>query len=313
MKKIFFLAIVVFAFGCSPKMMVKNVNSPTLASPDKSIDILIEPFESVGLKITESIKKGEVTIVPAVFPEILFGEYYPGRIRWNGWCVTEDGREFFCQFLFSGIDECGGYYAICIIDGVLIKGTIAGIFLLSTLADYGYDLKGNEFEIQSPMLQNQASYRKSLAFEKGTDFRKLQTIPSVKLLETIKLWNNNFKSKKGGFITTPLGKVTIKNKKGNEEKVDQIEIIAGINPQYTIYQKWVAETRGRLSDPIASVSTLAIETYRSVNGSIPSKGVDFKSIVPMDTPMDRRELGVTIKFALDLKQRLINYYLNNTK
>ena len=93
---VFIVLILGIVSGCAAKMEVKNavlVYPISHSQKVQKVDLLLEPYETLGLLLTPAIRKGDITVIQGIFPDILFGEYYPGRVRWNGWAVQEDGKE----------------------------------------------------------------------------------------------------------------------------------------------------------------------------------------------------------------------------
>ena len=65
--------------GCAGReLKVENLNSSEFK---KGVNLLIEPYESLGLKVTPEIRSGRIQVKKGIFPSILFGEYFPGRIQ----------------------------------------------------------------------------------------------------------------------------------------------------------------------------------------------------------------------------------------
>src|SRR3989344_4002 len=180
MKKIFIIHYSLFIIltlailsGCATtNFTVKNA---MLANSQTEINLLIEPYESLGLKETEAIRKKEITVVQGIFPDILFGEYFPGRMRWNGWVIDESDREYFAQMLFSGVDFSGYFLETIIIDAVQLNSG-AKMVIFSTTGDFIYDLAGNEYAIERKKFITDNKYRAQIVREKGTRIDDLKKI-----------------------------------------------------------------------------------------------------------------------------------------
>lgn len=275
------LITAVLLLGCATTRTIKNASLP---GNETEKEMLIEPFESVGVSQTGAMKRGDITVIQGVFPDILFGEYYPGRIRWNAWIVSEeDGREFFGQSIFSGIDYSGHFLETIIIDG---KVTRAKVIILSTLANYVYDLAGNEISIdRKKFLLNEDDYRQKIVLKKGTPIGDMKKASGFH--EMLKQWNRY--QTPNGILLSPLGE-------------EEIRLIAGINPQYSFSEKLVGSGRFSISmDPIATAVGIGIDIFRASNGSVPSTGWDYNSQLP-----SRRNMALIIQYVSKMKQGLID-------
>mgnify|MGYP000477655279 CR=1 FL=1 len=281
MKKILIIAVICFMAGCAgPQLNLKNSTMPQ----SQGISYLIEPYQSVGILETENIRSGNYSVYQGIFPDLLFGEYAPGRMAWYGIAITADGQEFFVQSLLSGINYAGYFVETVIIEGNPEKVKESKVMILSTLIEYGYDLLGEETQLNHGKFLMKADYRKEVVLKHGTLAKNLKPIPNSELKEMMKKWNR-FQSPKG-VIVTPLG-------------TEEIKLIAGINPQYSYFQKLIGSGKFSISmDPITIVSAMAIDMLKA--RSVPSVGWDYNSQIPT-----RRNMAFIIKQVLDMKQQLI--------
>lgn len=291
-KILFVVATVIFltSVGCATsRLKVKNA---TLPYGQKEINLLLEPWQTCGLKVTEAMKRGEVTVFYGVFNPILFAEWQPGRTTWYGWAISENGEEFFAQAIFSGINRAGTFVVIVVIDGKGPKVDNAKIVLLSTMLDFAYDMGGNEYPIEwKKFVQNVKGYRTALVQEKGTrigDMRKARGFFRV-----VKQWTRYEKrDNKDYVIYSPL----------TAEKMRAVE---KINPQYTFSQKLIGSARFVVIplDPVATALENALDVYRVYR--LPSAGWDYRSKIP-----NLRDVGLILKFATELQNRLIHELRN---
>ena len=264
-----------------------------LTDSNVSINFAIEPYESLGLKVTDSIESGDITIRQGVFPPILRGEYGPARIRWNGLTIQEDGREFFTQYLLS-VPNFSGYMTwTIVIDGRPNKN--ASTMVLSSLMDYAYDAFGEEFGLTRDDFSDDADYRLKFISENGTPLSSLREVNIRDFLESIRNWNM-LNTDKGGILT-PISKEGIKE-------------ISQINPQYTDWEKRLSESHVSVfyADPVAIVAYNAIEVFRTENklknGGVKSIGWDYNSEMP-----NRRAMALTIKCFEEMKKSLMKNML----
>ncbi len=266
--------------GCAPKIDLALSNSDLGHNP-KTVNILLEPFETLG--IPES-SLDEVCISTGVFPDILFGEYYPGRIRWRV-VASDDGKNVYLgEALFSGIDFSGRFVFTYLIDGRCKRD--CRMLVLSTLVEYAYNPHGEEIKIKDRgKLLNDPQYLREFIVKNGASpISFFSSTDKEKVLATFRSWNA-YETKKGIFLS-PV-------------KEEEIREIAGINPAYNFYEKMIfAEKCGIYMDPIATAVGVGLDIFHSAN--TPSLGWDYTSQLP-----SRRTMGLIIEYALKLKQRLI--------
>lgn len=285
MKKILIIiAVSIFLVGCGTNgLVVKNAN---LITGETDVNLLIEPYQSVGISKTPSIERGEITTVAGQrFPKILLGEYWPGRIRWNSWTVDGEGYEYFGQAMLAGINYAGYLNDIIVIDGKISKNSDSKGVILSSAVDYAYDLeKGLEIPLDRNKFLVDREYRREIINQHGTSLKKLSRVSNMPELFTH--WNKY--ETPTGILISPLG----------EEEVKEI---AGINPQYSFSEKLVATTHGSISmDWIGSVAKFGIEVITAANGSIPSTGWDYNSQLP-----SRRHMGLIIDYVSKMEEGII--------
>ena len=163
----------------------------------------------------------------------------------------------------------------------------ASVIMLSTNANFGYDLAGNEFEINRNGLQKNHSYRRNLVLEKGTKINEIRKISNF--YKAIRNWNS-YVTKTGQKGVSPVGK-------------DDLKFIASINPQYGYFEKLIGDGNFSVSlDPIASAVGIGIDLIRGKT-SVPSTGWNFESELPT-----RRNMGFIIAYTTQLnrlKKKLI--------
>lgn len=283
---------VLFLVGCAAPEMKMNLSdgmSPTIVNPsepqkkNREVNLLLEPHETLGIEITDSIRQGNISVYRGVFSEVLLGEYSPGRIRWNGIVRQEsDGKEFFAQFLFSPPDVNRNIIWMIVIDGNPDK--TAKVTQLSTAINFGYSAFGEEFPVDEPwnFLSDKDGYRAKFISEKGTPLSDLQKVKAgVFYRDILSRWNS-WTTYNGQEIWSPLGE-------------EEMKKISAINPQYNYSQKLIAKGRFMLcADPIAITASAGID-FIAASGSS-SAGWDYSSEFS-----NRRNMGVLIAWVNQLK------------
>ncbi len=298
MKNLYFSVVVLSAMvfaGCATNgLQMKNIKqisslAEVVPKKEKEINMLVLPHESLGLRPTKNVCKGNTTNLMVEFPLQLFGEYFPGRLRWNTWTISKNGSEKFGQVIFIGMHPSGFYFGIEIIDGQVSFGQTV---VLSSMVDYIYSPFGEELKVDRAKFLASSLYRKKMirkvnAGKDGKVFN-LNLLSKVSgFQKIIKTWNQIKYPE--GYLLSPYG-------------VKEVAAIRGINPQYSYFQKLIGTGKFRIS-PIPNPIVFAISNSLGIvmdmihAGSIPSIGWDFGSQV------SRRQMSFVIDYLLNLAQR----------
>lgn len=287
-RNIIFLLVCCMLFGCATSQFVmKDVqfaNSSSVAvqnSESQEKNLLIEPFESLGVYFTKAIRDGKVRTPKGIFPDILFGEYFPGRLHWKIWGATNDYKDVFGQTIFTGKPNFNG--------DILMTGIVENmdddtkVMVFSTDCKFAYDFAANEYPIEDwDRMRKDQRYRAEFIRKNGTRLGDMKE--DKEILSIIKKWNPYLTP--NGILMSPLG-----------EK--ELQIIAGINPRYSFSEKLVATGRFSLSaDYIGVAVGIGIDLINA--GRTPSAGWDFNSEFP-----NRRNMGLIIKYVCERKRQLI--------
>ncbi len=294
---VLFLSAIVFA-GCATNgLQMKNINRVSVATIPKveknssNINMLVLPHESLGLQPTPDTCQGNFSVFMVDFPLRLFGEYFPGRLRWNTWTILPDGAERFGQVIFVGMHPSGYYFGLEIIDGQVSSGQTA---LLSSAVNYIYSPLGKELKVDRAKFLTDPLYRKKKIRKVNSDkkgnlfnLNLLSRVPGFQ--KVIKSWNQIQYPE--GYLLSPYG-------------VKEVAKIRGINPQYSYFQKLVGTGRFRIN-PVPNPLAVAIATSVGVvmdmisAGQAPSTGWDF------DSQISRRQMSFVIDYLLRLSQNEI--------
>ena len=265
MKSAKLLVLVVFLMvlgGCSPKLLIKD---GPMSEGEKPKDILVRPYQSLGLQVTPAILSGDVIVVEGPLPDKFIGaEYYPGRFRWDGWVVTADGREFFAQFVWIGMYRTGEYMFAIIIDGKKQElGPDPRILALSSVGEFVCDLSGNVYQSDRRQFDDSREYRTEIVRKYGSKIVGVRR-EITGFIETVKSWNRYQTA--GGEIFSPYGENDFKR-------------IARINPSYGLLEKIVAKGHITIStSPVAIVTSVVLAVIEGMQA--PSEGWDYMSQLP---------------------------------
>ncbi len=278
--------VVALLSGCAGKeFRVENISSPEL-----QVDLLVQPHQSLGIEPTLAISRGDISTFMVIFPLQLFGEYHPGRLRWNTWTILDDNSERFGQVIFSGMHPSGKYFGTEIIDGQASSGQTA---ILSSAVDYIYSPYGKELSVERGKFLFDTAYRKEKIIEVNTDENgnifNLSSLSRIEgFQETIKSWNQIQYPE--GYLLSPYG-------------VDEVAKIRGINPQYSYFQKLIGTGKFRVNpilDPtgFAICNSIGVAMDLIGAGSAPSTGWDYNSEIPT-----RRNMAFVMEYLLTLAQK----------
>jgi hypothetical protein len=278
-KFILTMVLVAILSGCAAtdmRLNKANFNPTTLNVPQMYAEnyrgkraenvlgnLLLEPFDSVGVRETPALLRGDVISFKVFFPEELRKEQsQPERITWLG-LVVASGFEYLAQLIKRG----PGNEAELLVDGNAKSLKDGKVIIFSTRATKAYSLlpssiDQNGTQIDRERLTSDPGYRVSLVEKNGgllSNFLKADYL--ISLIDT---WNR-FDTPRG-FILTPL-----------DEK--RFREIVAINPGYTLSQRWAREDSGPVvisTDPIQMILVNGVvKTIRAKN--LPTSGWDFDS------------------------------------
>lgn len=293
MKRVFavFMAVLAIALGgCNTATL--QIKPANMVGGQANINLLVLPHQSLGLEPTEGIKKGDFSVFLVKFPLRLFGEYYPGRLRWNVWTILPDGSERFGQVIFSGIHPSGDYFGTMILDGEILTGQTA---ILSSAVDYIYSPLGQELEVDREKFLSDSVYRAEKIREVNKDqsgnvfdLQGLSRLDGFR--DVLKTWNQ-IRTPEGNLIS-PYG-------------VNEVAVIRGINPQYSYFEKLVGTGNFRVSlipDPtgLAIINSIGVVMDLIRAGKAPATGWDYNSEVP-----SRRNMAFVMEYLLALAEKEI--------
>jgi hypothetical protein len=282
---IIFVILGAILSGCAPKFVVSD--GPM--DMGKPIEIMVRPHQSLGVQATEAVSRGKVTVFEAPLSDKILGEEYPGRIRWNGWAVNDDGKEFFCQFVRIGMYRTGEFMFAVVVDGKQQELRGLRVALLSSTGEFVSDFLGNMHRInRSEFLENK-TYRREMIRENGSKVESRQEIPGFQNL--VRSWNRYSISE--GQMFSPYGEKDLKR-------------IARINPSYGLLEKIIAKGNITIStNPVYSVASVALSIIEGMNA--PSEGWDYASQLP-----SREVMAAIINYVGQFRLELIKQ-LNEEK
>lgn len=270
-----FFVLVAILSGCAAtdmrtrlKLNPAELNIPIAGHVEKKAkdmlgELLIEPYDSTGVKETPRLLLGEASCFRVPFPRELRKEQpISERIKWYA-LVVADGYEYLGQLLKMTLS---GDEAELLVDGDATVLKNAKVVALSTRAEKVYGLSSPDekgVSIDRARFMSSPAHRQELAEKYGSLLYKFQSADG--LIETIDQWKGRFDTPRG-FILTPL-----------DEK--RFREIVDINPGYTHSQRLAREdiTWVFSIDPIETVVNNLIGNNLAAEAS-PTTGWDFNSV-----------------------------------
>lgn len=239
----------------------------------------IDPVMFSGLPWTDNLKNGNFVTVLGAFPRTpeSYAEWDPLRIRYQAHAIGVSGREYSAYAMFAGFINCVPRYFVIVED---LQEPLADVkaITFSTLLTHAYDLQGKEVKIDAAKLQNSAAYRKELIEREGTSLAAVRSIQGVR--RAFDSWS--VYDTKSGRITTPLDEA-------------QVKYLAGINPQYSYWEKVTGTARASVSlDYVSTVVGVVFDLVAANKAK--AQGFDYGSV------MSRRQQGYNLTVLEALRQ-----------
>lgn len=267
--------------GCATNNRLVMKDGPM--DGEKPLNLLVTPVQSIGVEATNNVREGIVTVIEApIADRCIASEMYPGRIRWNGLTIGENDKEFFSQFILSGMYKSGEYRFSDIIEGEkkLVKN--ANSLFLSSKGEFVCNFEGGFFPIDSERFRNEKAYRIEVVKKYGSRAGSRREV--IGLEKMIRSWNRY--STYQGEIFTPYGDEDFKR-------------IARINPGYGFLEK--ITLNGNLTISTNPIYTLWTIGFSIIEGAAAkSQGWDYMSQIP-----DRVMMGQIVEFVGKLRLEVI--------
>lgn len=273
--------------------LMKNVNfNPAVYSgsgmTDKSVDLLAEPIDTVGLLETSAMRTGLYTVYDACMPEELLNkEFFPDRLKWFGWAVNPVGREYLAQIIFrpAGTLKDGRVYfkGLLVVDGTPEMHAGAKVLVFSTRLTKAFapDYGQKEFKMVDDT-EFGSNLLKRLAFVKAHGALIDQFPLAAWAKEELAGWKRF--SFPRGFLLSPW-------------ELADVRKTAGINPGYTFEQRHIAHGKHAIStSPMATVMGLASDIWRAARAD--TSGWDE------DSPQNQKIIEARKKYLDGLRENI---------
>lgn len=250
--RIILLLLAVMLVGCS----TLGGNTVAVATQDGvKQEVSIDPISFVGIKETPVIRDGQFSAFLGNFPEGLFAEMHPLRVRYNAVAFgVTTGKEYPAQALYAGFAECS-LRLVFIVEGNPDE-PIVGAFVTTRFTRL-FDLFGKEISLETPeKLSSDASYRKDTVLSSGTAVAKLKVVPTTGkygLHEVFSGWSTARTKALPYNIRTPLAEKFVRSVARENNELNFSEKLVG-NGQFGISMSWFSTAMGAASDVLSAAN-----------------------------------------------------------
>ncbi len=224
-------------------------------------EMAIDPVMFSGLPWTDDLQSGRFVTVMGTFPQTpeSYAEWDPLRIRYQAHAIGADGKEYVAHAVFAGYIACVPRFFV-FVEGLQEPLADVKAITLSTLLSRAYDLHGHEVAFDAAKFQSDAAYRREVIGRDGTPLAAVRPVRGMR--QAFDGWS--VYDTKAGRIVTPLD-------------TEKVKYLAGINPQYSYWEKVTGTTRAAVSPDYISTAIGAVFDLISA-GQAKSHGFDSGSV-----------------------------------
>lgn len=275
-----YMLVVLFVSGCAA---TPNAIRLTDGDGDKERvvrTVAIDPVMFSGLPWTDALKSSDFVVALSKFPTTpeSYAEWDPLRIRYQAYAIGADGREYQTHAVFAGFIGCAPRYFI-FVEGLKNLPADVKAVTLSTLLDRAYDLHGQEVKpFDAPKFKKSASYRKELVQREGTSLAAVRPVRGMD--RAFAQWS---------VYNTPSGQIV------TPFDAEKVKYLAGLNPQYSYWEKVIGSTRASISPDYVSTVIGAVFDLITA-GQVQPRGFDYEST------QSRRQQGYNMVALESLRQ-----------
>ncbi len=250
MRIIFFLLALLLS-GCAT--LGGNTMSVAVEDGTKT-EVSLDPISFIGIKETLAIREGDFTAVLGTFPDGLFAEMHPLRMRYNAMAFGKiTGKEYPAQALYTGYAECA-LRLVLIVEGNPDE-TIVGAFA-STRFSRLFDLYGKEIALETPeKLVSDSVYRKSVVLSAGTELSRLKKVATggkEGLASVFANWNTVRVKALPYDIRTPIAEQFVRSVARENPELSFSEKLIS-NGRFGVTLDWFSTAMSATSDVLISV------------------------------------------------------------
>jgi len=218
-------------------------------------EVSLDPISFIGIKETEAIRSGQFSAVLGNFPDALFGEMHPLRMRYNAMAFGKiTGKEYPAQALYTGYAECA-LRLVFIVEGN-IDEPVVGAFA-DTRMNRVFNLYGDEITLETPeKLASDSTYRKSVVLSGGMDLARLKQVATGGkngLSAVFAGWNTVRTKALPYDIRTPLAEKFVRSVARENPELSFSEKLVG-NGHFGITLSWFSTAMGAASDVLVSAN-----------------------------------------------------------
>lgn len=251
MERIIVLIAALLLAGCA----TLGGNTVAVATETGKQEVSIDPISFIGIRETSAIREGNFSAVLGNFPDELFDEMHPLRMRYNAIAFgTTTGKEYPAQAMYAGFAQCA-IRLVFIVEGNPDE-PVVGAFA-NTRFTRLFDLYGKEITVETPeKLSSDAIYRKSIVLSGGTVTTKLKGVPVTGkdgLREIFSGWSTVRTKALPYTIRTPLAEKFVRSVARENNELNFSEKLVS-NGHLGISMSWFSTAMGAASDVLMAAN-----------------------------------------------------------
>ncbi|MFZ2187875.1 MAG: hypothetical protein WAV46_04610 [Candidatus Moraniibacteriota bacterium] len=251
MRTLIALLLVLLLAGCA----TLGGNTMSVTTEAGKQEVTIDPIGFIGVQETPAISSGNFVAVLGSFPDELFSEMHPLRLRYHAVAYgTNTGKEYAAQAIYVGFAECA-LRLVFIVEGN-IDEPIVGVFA-NTRFTRLFNLYGEEIFVKTPeKLASDVMYRKEVVLSGGTETRKLKGVPvaGIKGLQAVFSDWNTVRTKALPYaIRTPLAEKYVRSVARENNELNFSEKLTG-NGQFGVSLSWFSTAMSAATDVLVALN-----------------------------------------------------------
>ncbi len=216
-------------------------------------EVSLDPISFIGIKETEAIRSGQFSAVLGNFPDALFAEMHPLRMRYNAIAFGKTtGKEYPAQALYAGYAECA-LRLVFIVEGNPDE-PVVGVFADTRMTRL-WSLYGDEITLEIPeKLTSDSVYRRDVVRAGGTEISRLKKVATdgkSGLSQVFAGWNTVRTKALPYDIRTPLAEKFVRGIARENPELSFSEKLVG-NGHFGVTLSWFSTAMGVASDVLVS-------------------------------------------------------------
>jgi len=248
MKLFFSFLLAVMLTGCA----TLGSNTMSVTTSEGKTEVSVDPISFVGIKEVPTLRSGDFTAVLGNFPDALFAEMHPLRMRYHALAYgVTTGKEYPAQALYTGYAECA-LRLVFLVEGN-ISEPVVGVFANTRMTRL-WNLYGDEVTLEKPeKVISDSTYRKTVVLAGGTDTMRMKKIAKSDLTQVFAGWNTVSVKALPYTLRTPLSEKMVRSVARENPELSFSEKMIG-NGQFGITMDWFSTAMSAASDVLISAN-----------------------------------------------------------